>query len=63
MFSAVLWTVLALLSGYQAVLEQGALAIIIAVVATGVSLWFWRTYWLAKRQPRDKQLRSAKRRR
>jgi membrane protein implicated in regulation of membrane protease activity len=63
MISAVLWSILALVAGYQAVVEQGYLAIIIAVVAVGVSIWFWRSYVMAKRRPREKQLRTSKRRR
>ncbi len=63
MFSAILWTILAAVAGVSAVIEGGVLSIIIAVVASGVALWFWRTYLQARQRPEPKLAVSKKRRR
>lgn len=63
MFSAILWTILAVVAGFSAVVQGGVLSVIIAVVAVGVALWFWRTYLQARQRPEPKLAVSKKRRR
>lgn len=61
--SAILWTILAVVSGISAVTEQGIFSIIVALVATGVAIWFWRTYFTARNRPASTNLPASRRRR
>lgn len=63
LFSAILWTILAVVAGVSAVVQGGVLAIVIAVVGSGVALWFWRTYLATRQRPEPKLPVSKKRRR
>lgn len=61
MFSAILWTVLAAVSGARALVDPALLSIIICFAAIGASAWFWWTWWKV-RQRKEGQLRVRKRR-
>ena len=63
MFSAILWTALAVVAGTSALFDGRILSIIIALVAGGVAVWFWKTYLQVRQRPEPKLSVSKKRRR